>query len=217
MRRGPRASALAAAAAVLALVAACGVPEAGAAAVVGDRRISESDLQQATAEVQSIVPPESPITRQTVLGWLITEPYLSAAARTSGIGVSDDDVKQVFSSSGFRSTDGSGAPSEAALRAVRSAVALQKIAGQGSPLNQEQATQVLGKVSADLEAADVRVNPRYGTFDPTFSPENGRVFAVTAGPEANWLVPKPSPSPAPSPGAEPAPDSEPAPQESPSP
>lgn len=215
MRRGPRASALAAAAAVLALVAACGVPEAGAAAVVGDRRISESELQQATAEVQSIVPPEESITRQTVLGWLITEPYMSAAARTSGIGVSENDVKQVFSSSGFKSADGSSAPSEPALRAVRSIVALQKIAGQGSPLGQEQKAQVLGKISADLKAADVRVNPRYGTFDPTFSPENGQVFSVTAGPDANWLVP--SASPVPSPGAEPAPGAEPTPQESPSP
>jgi len=215
MRRGPRASALAAAAAVLALVAACGVPEAGAAAVVGDRRISQLELQQATDDVRSIVPADSPITRQTVLGWLISEPYLSAAARSNGIGVSEDDVVQVFTSSGFRSPDGSGAPSEPALRAVRSAVALQKIAGQGSPLGQEKATEVLGKVSADLEAADVRVNPRYGTFDPTFSPENGQVFSVTAGPEANWLVP--SPSPVASPGAEPAPGAEPTPQESPSP
>lgn len=217
MRRGPRASALAAAAAVLALVAACGTPEAGSAAVVGDRRISQIELQQATADVQSIVPPENPITRQTVLGWLITEPYLSAAARSNGLGVSEDDVRQIFTSSGFRSTDGSGAPSEAALRAVRSALALQKIAGQGSPLGREKATEVLGKVSADLQAAQVRVNPRFGTFDPTFAPENGQVFSVTAGPEANWLVPSPSPSPAASPGAEPGPGAEPTPQESPTP
>jgi hypothetical protein len=208
MRRGPRPSALVAAA-LLALTAACGAQEAGAAAVVGDRRISESELQQATADIQRIAPPDSALSPQQVLTWLITEPYMTRAATQNGVGVSLDQARQFFSQAQFTADDGSGTPSDPALRAVQSVLSLNNVIGRGPrPLQQDKAVAAMDQVSEELQQAGVRVNPRYGSFADTW--REGRqqpFFAVGQGEQPNWLVPSPTPtaSGSPQPGTEPNP------------
>lgn len=205
MRRGPRASVLAAAAAVLALVAACGVPEAGAAAVVGDRRISETELQQATAQVQTLqdargsaggVAPER-VQESTVLTFLILGPYLEESAQKAGAGVSDSDARDVIAGA-------LGEPGPSTVDYVRASLAVAHL----QRLGQEPFQKALTEVGERAKAAAPRVNPRYGAW--VWDGRNTPIVNATQ----NWIVPSPSPSPSGQPaegGAEPAP------QESPSP
>ena len=210
-RRGGAATlVLAASLALTPLIGACGT-QAGAAAVVGDRRISVGELQTATAEVRSIVQNPAQITQQLVLGWLIAQPYVQQAASEQGRGVSREDAQTLFRRGNFTAPDGGTTPSEAAVSAVQAAFALQLLTGQDS--TPQVAKQVVDKVLADLKAAGVQVNPRYGSFDYRWD-EQSASFTLTPR-AANWLQPaKPSPSPSPSPGAEAPPQPSPSPSSS---
>jgi hypothetical protein len=211
LRRRPGGAAslvLAAALALTPLIGGCGT-QAGAAAVVGDRRISVGELQTATAEVRSIVPDPAQITQQLVLGWLIAQPYVVRVAGEQGRGVSRDDARALFRN--FTGPDGSTTPSEAAVTAVQSAYALQLLTDRES-IPPETAKKSVDAILNDIKAADLQVNPRYGSFDYRWD-EQSASFTLTPR-SSNWLQPaKPSPA-APSPGAEPSPGASPSPSSS---
>ena len=190
---------LAASLALTSLLGACG--QAGSAAVVGDRRISVGDLQTATAEVRTIVGDPSQVNQELVLGWLIAHPYVERVAAEHGKGVSPQDAEAFFTRAKFTNAQGGTTPSEASVQAVQTAYALSLLTGQDSS-TPETAKQATDQVLADLKAAHVEVNPRYGTFDYKWD-EQTQSFTLSPR-SSNWLQatqpaqPAASPSPSPS-------------------
>ena len=199
-RSGGAAVVLAASLALSPLVAACGT-QAGSAAIVGDRRISVGELQTATSEVRTIVGDPSQVNQQLVLGWLIAHPYVEQVAAQHGQGVSTQDAEAFFTRAKFTNAQGGTTPSEASVQAVQTAYALSLLTGQDSS-TPETAKQATDQVLADLKAAHVEVNPRYGTFDYKWD-EQTQSFTLSPR-SSNWLQatqpaqPAASPSPSPS-------------------
>jgi hypothetical protein len=183
-RGGAAAVALAASLALTPLLGACGT-QAGAAAVVGDRRITVDELQTATAEVRSIVQDPSQVTQQLVLGWLIAHPYVVQVASEQGKAVSRQDAESLFTRSNFTAPGGGTTPSESAVDAVQTAYALQMLTGQDS--SPEVAKKSVDEVLADLKEAKVRVNPRYGNFDYRWD-EQSQTFPLSPR-TPGWLAP----------------------------
>jgi hypothetical protein len=180
----------------------CGSVDAGAAAIDGDRRISVADVQTATVQVNRIVKQESQFDQRSVLSFLITEPYLVAEATRKGVGVSPDDARDIFRQFNFIDPiTGSSSPAPATLQMVRGILALNRL--QGRPLVEgdtslpaEQGQAAVAAVSEQLKAADITVNPRYGSFEPVFDVAAQKIFPVTPTTD-NWLVPS-TPQPTPS-------------------
>ena len=196
-RSGGAAVVLAASIAVTPLLGGCGT-QAGAAAVVGDRRITVGELQTATAEVRSIVGDPSQVNQQLVLGWLIANPYVVQVATEQGRGVSPQDALGFFTRAKFSNAQGGTTPSEASIEAVQTAYALSLLTGQDT--SPEAAKKATDEVLADLKAAHVKVNPRYGTFDYTW---DDQTQSFTLSPRSpNWLQPtqpaQPAATPSPS-------------------
>ena len=177
----------------------CGqAPQAGAAAVVGDRRIPVRDVQDALRDVSALTGPDGNLTQSDVLNWLILEPYVVQAATDAGLGISEHDAEVEFTSV----RDQVPEPSPAGLDVVRTAVALQRL--QGGELPADRVQQVFTGVIDDLRSDGVTINPRFGSgyqFDR---------LAVEKGTE-NWLA-QPSASPTvptlPQQGDQPAPEGE---------
>jgi len=179
------------------LVAGCGTPQAGAAAVVGDRRIPISTVQEAYRDITVLVGQDLQATQADMLTFLIIEPYLSAAAAKVGQGVSEDDAMEAFAEVKDRLPD----PSPGALQVARAVTARDRIQ---TTLEPAQAQQVFESVVDEIRAAEVEVNPRFGAdFDYS------RLVIVPGGDD--WLR-QPAPSatqPVPGEGgqgAEPAPE-----------
>ena len=193
-RSGGAAVVLAASLAVTPLLGACGT-QAGAAAVVGDRRITVGELQTATAEIRSIVGDPSQVNQQLVLGWLIAHPYVMQVATEQGHGVSPQDALGLFTRAKFTNAQGGTTPSEASIEAVQTAYALSLLTGQDT--TPEAAKKATDEVLADLKAAHVKVNPRYGTFDYKW---DDQTQSFTLSPRsADWLQPaQPAATPSPS-------------------
>src|SRR5688572_18822494 len=62
------------------LLGGCGTPQSGAAAVVGDRRISVTEVQEAFRDITVLVGQDGQVTQADMLTFLILEPYLTRAA-----------------------------------------------------------------------------------------------------------------------------------------
>ena len=144
-------------------LAGCGTTQAGAAAIVGDHRISVGELQTATTELKKLVTDPAQITQELVLGWLIANAAAVQVATQKGQAVSRDDALRFFSQSKFTNGSGGTTPSDAAVTAVQTAYALQLLAGPD--VDQATAKANVDQIIADLKADKVTVNPRYGTFD----------------------------------------------------
>jgi hypothetical protein len=201
-RSGGAAVVLAASLALTPLLGACGGTQAGAAAIVGDRRITVSELQTATAEVRSIVGDPSQVTQELVLGWLIAHPYVMQVATEQGRGVSPQDAEGFFTRAKFTNAQGGTTPSEASIEAVQTAYALSVLTGQDTS-TPETAKKATDEVLADLKAAHVEVNPRYGRFDYRW---DDQTQSFTLSPRSsNWLQPtqpaQPAATPSPSPSS----------------
>jgi hypothetical protein len=187
----------AAACALVPLLAACGTTQAGAAAVVGGRRITVDEVQTATEQLKGLVQDPSQITQQLVLGWLIANPYAVQVASEQGKGVSRSDALNFFKQAHFTNSSGGTTPSQSAVTAVQTAYALQLLTAQtGDP---QTAQKAVNEIIADLKAAKVTVNPRYGTFDYAWDAQTG-AFTLSPRKEA-WIA---TPTPA---ASEPSPTS----------
>ena|GEM_PF-5142912 len=182
---------LAAALTALAL-AGCGASRGSTAAVVGDRQISISDLQQATRDIQGALGADASITQADVLYYMILAPYTIDAAAKRGLGVSANDVR-LWEQQATGSTNPSQVPefSSAGVETMRGALSLQKL---GS-LPAADFQQAYDQLRADLVAAGVHVNPRYGAFDlKQFDAKQVAIVQVTP----NWILQTATPSPSPS-------------------
>ncbi|MQA80474.1 MAG: hypothetical protein GEV10_18680 [Streptosporangiales bacterium] len=170
------------AAAAVAVLAACGPVQMGAAAVVGDQRIAASSISGPAAEVERIAPASSEqgsvpggIVLTRVIDLLITE-----QARREGIDWSQGDIDKAIGKAtqdeGLRPGQVYSVPlvsgvqvqlptSEARRfgRALYLEQALTKRYGSADP---EKGQRELAKrLSALAREIGVHVNPRYGEFD----------------------------------------------------
>jgi hypothetical protein len=166
----------------------CGPVEAGSAAIVGDRRISAHELEQATADINAFTGPDNPVSEQAILFDLIISPYFTArvAQAKAGALASQDEARKELQT---KVPD----PSDAAVDVLRINLSIQR----AQQLPQEAAQAVFNGVTEDLKKVDVDVNPRYGQFDKT------KMSVVEA--TRNWLKsvpPSPSPTAAGGSGAE---------------
>ena len=191
-RAGSMAVALAATLLSTTLLSACGSTQPGAAAVVGDRRISVSDVQSAASDIAAAFPGQD-VAPQQVLFFLISRPYIVDAAARVNAGVSVAEARAAMKAAITQNartatnpgpsgapapTAGAPAPaepSEAGVEVFQANTAISNIR------NLDQATRktAVDGISAALTAAHITVNPRYGTFDSA-------KLTIAAAPQ-NWM------------------------------
>lgn len=157
---------------------ACSPAQSGAAAVVGDRRVTTDQLQNALLDLRKGNPDFAKVEQldRLVLFDLIAEPHLIKAARDAGLDVTDAEAQAALPQAPEANAD--------ALRALKAQIALNK-------LTQGQQGPALEGVATALRQEGVRVNPRYGRFD------NQSLAILDAQP--NWLAPRPTATPTPVP------------------
>lgn len=154
-RLGRRLTGSALVAALSLTASACGTMQAGAAAVVGDRRISVEQLQAATTDIATYAKAQDPngsVSQDKVLLFMILAPDLVDTAARAGVGVSDDTARQELGKFGVAK------PSSGAVQALRGLAALNS-------LKQGNKAEELNAFVTKLRSAKISVNPRYGTFD----------------------------------------------------
>ncbi|MFI7588710.1 hypothetical protein ACIB24_16695 [Spongisporangium articulatum] len=159
----------------------CSGQEAGAAAVVGDRRITIAQVQSAYTDVVPLVGQDAQFTQSDILNWLILEPYLTQEAAHEGKGVSVQDAKLEFTKVEGAPRD----PSPAALAVVRAILARGAVFANDK--STEELTALLNQITGRLKADGVKLNPRYGS-----SMDYTQANIVKGQP--NWLKPVATPS-----------------------
>jgi hypothetical protein len=141
-------------------VSACGAQQAGAAAIVDGKSISDQDVQTASLQLDTFAPGQQQFTPSMVLRNLILEPYVLAEANRTGKVISDAQARQAIAKVAN--------PSPSTITYVKTALAIQTL----SPASKTSILAKLGK-------AQITVNPRYGAFDVT----RGEVLATSP----NWI------------------------------
>jgi len=179
------------------LVSGCDTRESGAAAVVGDRRISVAAVQDAYQDIVPLVGQDQQISQGQILNLLILEPYLTQAAAAEGRGVSAEDARLNMKSAGV--SDPSKI-SNSALEVWRANLANSALQTD-RPTAEIQATyQGIGK---QLKSVGVHVNPRYGAgldyTDFSITPEKPNWLAGSSTPAATAPAEQPTPEATPSP------------------
>ena len=159
--------------AIVALTA-CTPAQAGAAAVIGSRRISTTEVSQATQGIKQGNPQlaQGKGLHRTVLFFLVISPYVLQAAEQNGVAVSADTARQMLPNTPD--------PDPGSVRVLRTFVALQQLQQAGK-------NEALTQIQKDVTAAKPELNPRYGTFDV-------KQMAVVDAPP-NWIVPSAEPTP----------------------
>ncbi len=172
---------LAGAAAIIALVASgCGSAVPGAAAVVGDQRISERELTEQVEQVLRAqgrpVDSASEALVVTTLDRMVTTSLVEQFAAREGVEVTQGELDATLANYA-EATGGQEAFEELLLQqdlAPESIEALfrvnilaQKIGMELDPMGspEAQSSAVLGAVSAFSEEVGTSISPRYGTWD----------------------------------------------------
>ncbi|MGL5859223.1 MAG: SurA N-terminal domain-containing protein [Angustibacter sp.] len=152
----------------------CSPREPGAAAVVGDRRITTQQVADAVRGIKAGNPQvgKTEQLERTVLYFLVLAPYVADAARDEGVAVSDAQAEALLSESSDPDPD--------AVMVFRTFLALRQ-------LQEARDTEGLDRLQQRLAAAAPDINPRYGVFDAR------EVAIVDTNP--NWLEPTASPTP----------------------
>ena len=153
-------------------------PNPGAAAVVGDRTITRSAIEQTVADLGVLDPA---VEARAVLVRAILAPYLIDAAAENGVGVSADEIRTTLD--GIAESNGvTQVPdwSEGTIDDVRSRTALTDL--QALP----DADEILNGVAEEILATDIDINPRYGELTAgTLQVANAALpWIVTAAPPA---------------------------------
>jgi hypothetical protein len=159
------------------VLSACG--RTGVAASVDGRQISVDRLQSAVSSLRAADRAAfSGVTDTQVLEVFIYGPYAERAASAAGKGISDDEVRQAVTAAAAQNNDKTSHPDRlnaAALEVLRGNIAF-------SQLDDTAKRDILKQ----LQAADITVSPRYGTFNDA--------NASISAPSPNWLE-KPAASP----------------------
>lgn len=139
----------------LALLGGCAA-NPGAAAVIDGRTVTHGEVAQAVDDLGPIL---ASATAANVTTLLILAPVALDAAEAGGFGVSDDDARTFVVMNGYAAEDAVAAYSDPAMVVLRFAV-LQSV------LATEEQFAIVNDAVAAVGSADVRVNPRIGTWDP---------------------------------------------------
>lgn len=159
-------------------LAACGPTLAGSAAVVGEQRLTDSDLAQTTSQLtEQLGIPESPQVSQAVLSrWIVAELVNEMAARR-GVTVTKGDVDSAVSEEAERA-GGQEALEQAALQAgvlpdaipdvVRTTLLVEALS-KGTITGDDPSGQtgLLTQIQQLSDEVSPEVSPRFGTWDPT--------------------------------------------------
>ena len=168
----PRCAAALALGAALVL-AGCGGP-AGAdrAAVVDGRVISETSLQTAMAEVNSMDPAllQAKLTPTGTLTALVQAPVV--LKYLDGLGVKVSDTVATLDAQ----NRGVAEPADSTIEIIKLASAISAAQGDGKLTDADAA-----ELTQQLQALDIDVNPRYGTFNP----QTASIELTTPG----WVTP----------------------------
>lgn len=171
------------AAAVALPLTGCAGQHAGAAAVVGDRKITVAQVQAAYRDVNPLVGQDAQFTQTNILNWLILEPYLVKEAAREGLGVSGQQAAEEFT----KVEGASRHPSAPAVSVVRAILARGAIVQNKST---EALTALSQTFAQELKADNVQISPRFGSGMDLQT-------AAILPEQPNWLVrPKASPTPA---------------------
>lgn len=150
----------------------CGTTEANRAAVVDGDVITETEVQEAMSQVNSMDPAllQSALTPSSTLTGLIQAPVVLDYLASKGLVVSESVARQDARQRGVAD------PADSTLEIVRFATALTAAQQNGAI---GQAEQI--ELSEALRQQDIVVNPRYGEFDP----ESAAVSVTTPA----WIEP----------------------------
>ena len=206
MTRTPRlAVALAAAAAATVLLTACNPAQAGSAALVGDIRITESRVNEATSDAlaaaatlpdgQADALDPAAVLRQNV-NRLIASELLATIAVEEGIVVTQGEIDALLAqaSSGTDPDEfaaqialQAGVPPEDLESFARDFLIQQKLGLKLAPTGDANAQQDASRARLVQEADErgVTVSPRYGAWDPTLAAVTGDLNDLSVTPSAS--------------------------------
>jgi hypothetical protein len=178
VRRGTVRSRSAGAVAALAVVAAvglsaCSPAKVGAAAIIGDKRITTAQVNNASAGIRQGNPQlaQGEGLERTVLFYLVLAPWVLPTAAANGQGVSNQEATKLLPDA--------STPDPDSVLVLRTFIALQK-------MQQAGLSEPLAQVQKDVTEAAPRVSPRYGAFD-------AKTMSIVDAPP-NWVVPKSEPT-----------------------
>lgn len=139
----------------------CGDVSANQAAVIDGKSVGESELQETTAELNTIS--AEPFTPAAVLSELTRAPFLDRAFSGTSVELTDQQTTQ------FLADNGLSDPTSLTVDVAR-ARQYQTLLQDSEVLQDPQVAEAVSSLQeitvADIEALDVEVNPRYGSFDP---------------------------------------------------
>jgi len=157
-------------------LSACGPTLSGSAAVVGDQRLTDSELAETTSQLtEGLGIPDSPQVSQAVLSrWIVTELVDELAAR-KGIGVTKGEIDSAIADEAKRA-GGQQALEQSALEAgvvpemipdvIRTTLLIEAMT-KGTITGDDPTGQtgLLTQVQQLSDELDPQVSPRFGTWD----------------------------------------------------
>jgi parvulin-like peptidyl-prolyl isomerase len=151
-----------------AVLAVAGCATADTAAVVNGDRITEQQAQEAARQIRA-AQPSSGLDTPNAVASLVMAAFINDIAVKTGKGLSDSAARAAVA--------GIADPAPATLELVKASLSWNQMTSD----EQGQAVELARK-------ADITINPRYGTFDPT------KVSFAASNP--NWIKTQPT-TPAP--------------------
>lgn len=158
-RLGPVTTVAAASAAAMVL-AGCGDVAADQAAVIDGQTVGESELQETTAQLNTIA--AEPFTPSGVLSELTRAPFLDRAFAGTSVELTDQETAEFLAQNGL---DEPTSLTVDVARARQYQTLLQDPQVMEDPAVAEAVSSLQEITVADIEALDVEINPRYGSFD----------------------------------------------------
>ncbi|MBU4215381.1 MAG: SurA N-terminal domain-containing protein [Actinobacteria bacterium] len=171
-------------AAVVGALAGCSA-KPGVAATVNGQQIT---TQEVATTISDFKPLSGEIAASAVLNELVLEPIYVKVAEKHDLAVSADDAKTAIAAA-FQGK--SAAPDSTGTIAIaRFELTANKIS------QSTDAPAIAKEIAAELKAASISVNPRFGTFDPQVTSVTSVVTAPTT---PAWQVATAAPTAAPTP------------------
>ncbi|MGB5952291.1 MAG: hypothetical protein WBG57_07210 [Ornithinimicrobium sp.] len=175
-RRYARSARCAVAGIAMAALAGCGDIGANEAAIIDGESIGESELQETTAQLNSIS--TEAVSPSSVLSELTRTPFLDEVMDGTPEALTDQDITELLAENGL------GDPSDLTVDVARTRqylVVLQDPEVVADPEMAEALNQLQTIQAADIAAIVDEINPRYGSFDA------GSANVISSDPE--WIEP----------------------------
>jgi hypothetical protein len=176
-------------AATLALTGCTTFDKASTAAFVNGTAISDATVAEVTTQFNNnlATSPDQKIQESQTLGVLILAPFVLGQVKSSGSWTPDARYNTALQR----------VPS--ASQATKDFLATSIILQQGGPLTEQDVTAILDQ----LKKADVVLDPRFGTWDPStggfLAPQDNWIKPTAAPTEGGGVTPTPTQEPAPTP------------------